>query len=131
MLLVACRLSIVSQTFGLLAVFSSALVRGDVVYMRSDTTCLPYIALLEDIDSEGSSLLCRWFYRYSEVKFSDASQKKMLGVSANLKNELFLSTIMVRTRASTLAQLHAYVPQYTCPCRTLTRWQRYWVDVQC
>ena len=71
--------------------YRGTLARGHVVYLRSDGKRLPYIALVEDVDAASSEFSCRWFYRYSEMKFPD-SVRKMKGVTAELQNELFLST---------------------------------------
>lgn len=38
---------------------------GDTVYLQSDGSSLPYVALVENM--AGSTILCRWLYRHSEL----------------------------------------------------------------
>ena len=47
------------------AAYSGPLAEGDVVFLQSHGFSLPYIAMVERC--AGPRLLCRWFYRYSEL----------------------------------------------------------------
>ena len=65
--------------------FGANVRAGDCVYLRSDTSALPYIALVEGVTAD--KVTCRWFYRYSDLP---ASARRSVG-SSDL--ELFLSPV--------------------------------------
>ena len=68
------------------AAYSGPLAQGDVVYLQSHESILPYIAVVERC--EGPQLLCRWFYRYSELPAKLRSTMK----PRDVQHELYLST---------------------------------------
>ena len=68
----------------LCAAYTSMLSVGDTVYLQSDGSSLPYIALVENV--AGSTILCRWLYRHSELP------SKLRSAVAADDRELFLFT---------------------------------------
>ena len=68
------------------AAYSGPLAQGDVVYLQSYESSLPYIAVVERC--AGQQLLCRWFYRHSELPARLRSAMK----PGEAQHELYLST---------------------------------------
>ena len=83
------------------AAYSGPLAQGDVIYCQSHESSLPYIAMIERC--EGPQLVCRWFYRHSELPTKLLSATK----SENTQHELYLSTHKDKnTRESVLGLCH-------------------------
>ena len=66
------------------AAYPGPLAQGDVVYLQSYESSLPYIAVVERC--VGPQLLCRWFYRYSELP------ARLRAATKPGQHELYLST---------------------------------------
>ena len=95
-----CPLGLASmRCFCIYAAYSGPLAQGDVVFLQSLGSNLPYIAMIERCD--GPQLLCRWFYRYSELPCMLRSAVKPED------GELYLSTHKdENTRESVLGICH-------------------------
>ena len=68
------------------AAYSGRLTQGDVVSLQSYESSLLCIAAVERC--VGPQLLCRWFYRYSELPARLRAAMK----PSNAQHELYLST---------------------------------------
>ena len=82
--LLACSTDLFPVPF-FVAAYGGPLNRGDVVYLRSHDSSLPYIAVVERC--EGPQLLCRWLYRYADLPSELRS-----GIEVGEFGEVYLST---------------------------------------
>lgn len=98
---------LVLNCFFCFAAYSGSIRQGDVVYLASHHSKLPYCALVERCDR--SMVLCRWFYRHCELP------SKLRTPLKPLDGELYLSTHRDENSADTVLGLcNVAVPPEKC-----------------
>ena len=90
--------------------YSGPLTEGDVMYMQSNESSVPYIAVIKCC--EGSHLICRWFYRQYELPPKLRTSRPLH------EHEVFLSTHEDKnSRESVLGLCHvAVLSEHQEPC---------------